>query len=58
MVFNFAASPRTINLAKPVERPAGMETDLREDAFTVSPLALKAKCSKRLKMLARPKRRR
>lgn len=58
MVFNFAASPRMIILAKPVERPAGMETDLREDAFTVSPMALKARCSRRLKMLARPKRRR
>ncbi|XP_043512999.1 uncharacterized protein LOC122530258 isoform X2 [Frieseomelitta varia] len=52
------ASPRTVTLAKPVERPAGIETDLREDAFTVSPMALKAKCSKRLKFLARPKRRR
>lgn len=52
------ATPRLIELAKPAERPAGMETDLREDAFTVSPLALKAKCSKRLKLLARPKRRR
>ncbi|XP_017756295.1 PREDICTED: uncharacterized protein LOC108548041 [Eufriesea mexicana] len=52
------ASPRTIALAKPVERPAGIETDLREDAFTVSPKALKAKCSRRLKFLARPKRRR
>ncbi|XP_060817329.1 uncharacterized protein LOC132907887 [Bombus pascuorum] len=52
------ATPRTIILAKPVERPAGMETDLREDAFTVSPMALKAKCSRRLKFLARPKRRR
>ncbi|CAD1480932.1 unnamed protein product [Heterotrigona itama] len=51
------ASPRTMTLAKPVERPAGMETDLREDAFTVSPMALKAKCSKRLKFLARPRRR-
>lgn len=57
LVFHFAASPRTVTLAKPVERPAGIETDLREDAFTVSPMALKAKCSKRLKFLARPKRR-
>ncbi|XP_076760321.1 testicular haploid expressed gene [Xylocopa sonorina] len=52
------ASPRLIVLAKPIERPAGMETDLREGAFTVSPQALKAKCSKRLKLLARPKTRR
>ncbi|XP_043253352.1 uncharacterized protein LOC122397919 [Colletes gigas] len=50
------ASPRTILLAKPLERPAGIETDVREDAFTVSPKALKAKCSRRLKFLARPKR--
>ncbi|XP_076276409.1 testicular haploid expressed gene [Lasioglossum baleicum] len=49
------ATPRLIILAKPAERPAGMETDLREDAFTVSPQALKARCSRRLKMLARPK---
>ncbi|XP_078049788.1 testicular haploid expressed gene [Augochlora pura] len=49
------ATPRLIILAKPAERPAGMETDLREDAFTVSPTALKAKCTKRLKFLARPK---
>ncbi|KAG7198239.1 hypothetical protein KM043_005643 [Ampulex compressa] len=49
------ASPRTIILAKPAVRPAGIETDLREDAFTVSPAALKAKCSKRLKILARAK---
>ncbi|KAI4478358.1 hypothetical protein M0804_012012 [Polistes exclamans] len=49
------ASSRTIILAKPAIRPAGMETDLREDAFTVSPAALKAKCSRRLKKLARPK---
>ncbi|XP_076675880.1 testicular haploid expressed gene [Andrena cerasifolii] len=49
------ASPRTIFLAKPAVRPAGMETDLREDAFQVSPKALKAKASKRLKFLARPK---
>ncbi|KOC59293.1 hypothetical protein WH47_11479 [Habropoda laboriosa] len=51
------ASPWTIKLAKPVERPAGMQTDLREDAFTVLPRALKAKCSRRLKSLARPKKR-
>ncbi|XP_035739136.1 testicular haploid expressed gene protein-like [Vespa mandarinia] len=49
------ASPRTLILAKPAVRPAGMETDLREDAFTVSPAALKARCSRRLKKLARPK---
>ncbi|KAK2588740.1 hypothetical protein KPH14_001627 [Odynerus spinipes] len=49
------ASPRTVDLARPVVRPAGMETDLREDAFTVSPAALKARCSRRLKKLARPK---
>ncbi|XP_076548640.1 testicular haploid expressed gene isoform X2 [Osmia lignaria lignaria] len=51
------ASPRTLILAKPVERPAGVETDLRKDAFMVSPTALKARCSRRLKFLARPKRR-
>lgn len=55
MLLNFAASPRTLILAKPAVRPAGMETDLREDAFTVSPAALKARCSRRLKKLARPK---
>ncbi|EZA47810.1 hypothetical protein X777_15243 [Ooceraea biroi] len=44
-----------IALAKPAQRPPGRETDLREDAFTVSPMALKAKCSKRLKILAKPK---
>ncbi|XP_015183281.1 PREDICTED: testicular haploid expressed gene protein-like [Polistes dominula] len=49
------ASSRTIFLAKPSKRPAGMETDLREDAFTVSPAALKAKCSRRLKKLAKPR---
>ncbi|XP_076640665.1 testicular haploid expressed gene [Halictus rubicundus] len=49
------ATPRLIILAKPAERPAGIETDLREDAFTVSPKALKARCSRRLKILARPK---
>ncbi|KZC12564.1 hypothetical protein WN55_03317 [Dufourea novaeangliae] len=49
------ATPRLIILAKPAERPAGMETDVRENAFTVSPTALTAKCSKRLKLLARPK---
>ncbi|XP_076237786.1 testicular haploid expressed gene [Calliopsis andreniformis] len=49
------ASPRTIMLSKPVERPAGMETHLREDAFTVSPKALKARCTRRLRLLARPK---
>ncbi|CAK9819811.1 hypothetical protein ANTPLA_LOCUS10389 [Anthophora plagiata] len=54
---NAVASPWLINLAKPVVRPAGMQTDLREDAFTVLPRALKAKCSKRLKLLARPKKR-
>lgn len=54
-MFNVAASERIIVLAKPAQRPAGLETDLREDAFTVSPMALKAKCSRRLKILARPK---
>ncbi|KYM97034.1 hypothetical protein ALC62_12299 [Cyphomyrmex costatus] len=49
------ASERVIVLAKPAQRPAGRETDLREDAFTVSPMALKARCSKRLKSLAKPK---
>ncbi|XP_018311935.1 testicular haploid expressed gene protein-like [Mycetomoellerius zeteki] len=49
------ASERVIALAKPAQRPAGRETDLREDAFTVSPMALKARCSKRLKSLAKPK---
>ncbi|XP_011862920.1 PREDICTED: testicular haploid expressed gene protein-like [Vollenhovia emeryi] len=49
------ASERIIALAKPAQRPAGRETDLREDAFTVSPEALKARCSKRLKSLAKPK---
>ncbi|TGZ51039.1 Uncharacterized protein DBV15_00708 [Temnothorax longispinosus] len=48
-------SERIIALAKPAQRPAGRETDLREDAFTVSPAALKARCSKRLKSLAQPK---
>ncbi|XP_053973293.1 uncharacterized protein LOC128873620 [Hylaeus volcanicus] len=50
------ASPRIVLLATPAQRPAGMETDLREDAFKVSPKALKAKCSRRLKFLAKPKR--
>ncbi|KAL6265286.1 hypothetical protein P5V15_002066 [Pogonomyrmex californicus] len=49
------ASERIIALAKPVQRPVGRETDLREDAFTVSPAALTARCSKRLKSLAKPK---
>ncbi|XP_067209058.1 uncharacterized protein Theg isoform X2 [Linepithema humile] len=49
------ASERIIVLAKPVQRPAGRETDLREDAFIVSPTALKARCSRRLKKLAVPK---
>ncbi|XP_018052173.1 PREDICTED: uncharacterized protein LOC108689754 [Atta colombica] len=49
------SSQRVIALAKPAKRPEGRETDLREDAFTVSPMALKAKCSKRLKNLAKPK---
>ncbi|XP_076177126.1 testicular haploid expressed gene [Ptiloglossa arizonensis] len=50
------ASPRTILLAKPTERPAGIETDVKENAFKVSPKALKAKCSRRLKFLAKPKK--
>ncbi|XP_043493298.1 uncharacterized protein LOC122518424 [Polistes fuscatus] len=49
------ASSRTIILARPAVRPAGMETDVREDAFTVSPAALKARCSRRLKKLAKPR---
>lgn len=55
ITFNTVASERIIALAKPVQRPTGRETDLREDAFTVSPMALKARCSKRLKSLAKPK---
>lgn len=54
--FNAAASERIITLAKPVQRPAGMQTDLREDAFVVSPEALTARCSRRLKNLAKPRK--
>ncbi|XP_070155916.1 sperm microtubule associated protein 2-like [Polyergus mexicanus] len=50
------ASERIIALAKPVRRPAGMQTDLREDAFVVSPAALTARCSRRLKNLSKPKK--
>lgn len=55
VTFNAAASERIIALAKPMPRPVGRETDLREDAFTVSPMALKATCSRRIKRLAKPK---
>ncbi|XP_050466654.1 uncharacterized protein LOC126859417 [Cataglyphis hispanica] len=50
------ASQRVIALAKPAQRPAGMQTDLREDAFVVSPMALTARCSRRLKTLAKPRK--
>ncbi|XP_029662047.1 uncharacterized protein LOC115234839 [Formica exsecta] len=50
------ASERIIALAKPVQRPAGVQTDLREDAFVVSPAALTARCSRRLKNLSKPKK--
>ncbi|XP_024944793.1 uncharacterized protein LOC107271754 [Cephus cinctus] len=49
------ASPRTIILAKPAVRPAGVETDLKEDAFSVPRQALKARCPPRIRRLARPK---
>ncbi|XP_008203762.1 uncharacterized protein LOC100679689 isoform X3 [Nasonia vitripennis] len=51
------ASERILELAKPAVRPPGLQTDLKEDAFSVPPLALKAKCRPRIKILARPKTR-
>ncbi|OXU25310.1 hypothetical protein TSAR_009314 [Trichomalopsis sarcophagae] len=53
----FTASERILELAKPAVRPPGLQTDLKEDAFSVPPLALKAKCRPRIKILARPKTR-
>ncbi|XP_012278080.1 uncharacterized protein LOC105698418 [Orussus abietinus] len=49
------ATPRLITLAKPAVRPAGLVTDLKEDAFSVPPRALKAVCTPRTKRLARPR---
>ncbi|XP_058805415.1 testicular haploid expressed gene protein-like [Phymastichus coffea] len=52
------ANSRILELAKPMVREPGAETDLREDAFSVSPMALKAVCRPRVKVLAQPKKRR
>ncbi|XP_011494358.1 PREDICTED: uncharacterized protein LOC105359444 [Ceratosolen solmsi marchali] len=57
MALLIEASTRIINLAKSVVRPLGLETDLKKNAFSVSPSALKAICSPRLKVLAKPKKR-
>lgn len=42
-------------MAKPLERPPGKETDLKDNAFGVSPQALKAVTTERMRQLAIPK---
>lgn len=54
-MFLITANERYKILATPLVRPPGKETDLRENAFDVSPAALKAWCPPRTKILAKPK---
>ncbi|XP_033223023.1 uncharacterized protein LOC117176815 isoform X2 [Belonocnema kinseyi] len=51
----FIDNERYTFLATPLVRPPGKETDLKDNAFDVAPAALKAWCSPRLKILAKPK---
>ncbi|XP_014209369.1 uncharacterized protein LOC106640020 [Copidosoma floridanum] len=53
----YVASDRIVVLAKPAERQPGLETNLKENAFSVLPRALKAICRPRVKVLANPKHR-
>ncbi|XP_051161611.1 testicular haploid expressed gene protein-like [Leptopilina boulardi] len=53
----YEANDRINILARPPNRPPGRETDLKDNAFDVSPTALKAWCSPRIKVLAKHKRR-
>lgn len=51
----YEANDRIQQLARPPNRPPGRETDLKDNAFDVSPTALKAWCSPAIKKLAKPR---
>ncbi|XP_046409185.1 testicular haploid expressed gene protein-like isoform X2 [Ischnura elegans] len=54
---NFQATERLKVLAQPKRKAQEPDSELRENPFQVSPMALKARCSNRLKELAIPPKR-
>lgn len=52
--FFLPATERIVELAKPIIRTAPKDTDTKANAYTVNPKALKARCTKRIKQLAKP----
>lgn len=48
------ATERIVELAKPIIKTTPKDTDTKANAYTVNPKALKARCTKRIKQLAKP----